>query len=123
MRAEAVVVSVLVDDLEPCLAFYRDTLGLRATYRQGDYCELDGRIALCSRSAHREAFPGTEPPPDGTNAVVIVRVDDVDGWVAALRERGITVLREPQDYPWGERIAFVRDPAGNPVALYTKAGG
>lgn len=67
--------------------------------------------------------PGTEPPPGGTNALVIVRVGDVDGWVAALRERGITVLRKPQDYPWCERIAFVRDPAGNPVALYTKTGG
>jgi len=27
------------------------------------------------------------------------------------------VLREPEDMPWGERIAAVADPDGNPVAL------
>lgn len=123
MQARAVLVCALVDEIEPCLAFYRDALGLPVTFREGDYCELDGRIALCSRAAHREAFPGAEPPPGGANAVVIVRVDDVDGWVGALRARGVRVLQEPRDYPWGERFAFVADPAGNPVALYAKARG
>lgn len=123
MRAQAVLVCALVDDIDPCLAFYRDALGLEVTFREGDYCELDGRIALCSRAAHRKAFPGAEPPRGGANAVVIVRVDDVDGWIGALRARGVPVLQEPRDYPWGERFAFVADPAGNPVALYAKVGG
>jgi len=123
VQARALLICALVDDLEPCLSFYRDILGLEITFQEGDYCELDGRIALCSRAAHRTAFPGTEPLPRGTNAVVIVRVDDVDAWVSAMRARGVRVLQEPQDYPWGERFAFVADPAGNPVALYTKAGG
>lgn len=123
MRARAALVCALVDDIEPCRAFYRDTLGLEVTFREGDYCELDGRIALCSRAAQRAAFPGAEPPPGGAHAVVIVRVDDVDGWVGALRARGVHVLREPRDYPWGERVAFVADPAGNPVARYAKAEG
>jgi len=123
VQAEAVLVCALVDEIEPCLAFYRDVLGLGVTFREGDYCELGGRIALCSRAAHRAAFPGAEPTPGGSNVVVIVRVDDVDRWVAALRARGAPVLQEPRDYPWGERFAFVADPAGNPVALYARAGG
>ena len=30
---------------------------------------------------------------------------------------GATVFRKPQDMPWGERVAWVADPEGNPVAL------
>jgi lactoylglutathione lyase len=43
-----------------------------------------------------------------------VYVDDVDAMV-----EGLTVLREPEDMPWGERVAYVTDPDGNPVALCT----
>jgi lactoylglutathione lyase len=31
------------------------------------------------------------------------------------------VLRDPADMPWGERIATVADPDGNPVALANQA--
>ncbi|MFD6216230.1 VOC family protein, partial [Nocardia salmonicida] len=34
-----------------------------------------------------------------------------------LEETGIQILRSPIDMPWGERIAYVSDPDGNPVAL------
>jgi lactoylglutathione lyase len=34
-----------------------------------------------------------------------------------MRADGVTVLREPTDMPWGERVAYVTDPDGNPVAL------
>jgi lactoylglutathione lyase len=48
-------------------------------------------------------------------------VDDVDASVAELRDAGVTVLREPADMPWGERIGYVADPEGNPVALAAQA--
>jgi lactoylglutathione lyase len=41
--------------------------------------------------------------------------------VAALRAEGVTVLGDPADMPWGERIAAVADPDGNPVALANQA--
>jgi lactoylglutathione lyase len=46
-----------------------------------------------------------------------VYVDDVDAMLASLA--GVPVLREPADMPWGERIATITDPDGNPVALCT----
>lgn len=48
---------------------------------------------------------------------MFVYVDDVDATVTALRAEGSPVLREPADMPWGERVAYVADPGGNPVAL------
>jgi lactoylglutathione lyase len=44
-------------------------------------------------------------------------VDDLDGLVLQLGDAGVVVLREPEVMPWGERIAAVADPDGNPVAL------
>lgn len=48
---------------------------------------------------------------------MFVYVDELDGLVETLREAGTTVLREPEAMPWGERVAYVADPDGNPVAL------
>lgn len=60
--------------------------------------------------------PGTEPRFE-----LFVYVDDVDAATDELRRAGAPVLREPADMPWGERLAYVADPDGNPVAL--AAGG
>ncbi|WFE26123.1 VOC family protein [Solwaraspora sp. WMMD791] len=52
---------------------------------------------------------------------MFVFVDAVDELVDELRARGVPVLREPADTPWGERVAQVGDPDGNPVALAAPA--
>jgi lactoylglutathione lyase len=39
--------------------------------------------------------------------------------VPELRAHGATVLGEPIDMPWGERVAFAADPEGNVVSLAT----
>lgn len=41
-----------------------------------------------------------------------VYVDDVDSTLDALRSSGASVVAEPEDQPWGERVARVRDPDG-----------
>jgi len=60
---------------------------------------------------HYDLEPGERPRFE-----MFVYADDVDGTVEMLRARGIRVLREPADMPWGERVAYVTDPEGNPVA-------
>jgi lactoylglutathione lyase len=61
---------------------------------------------------------GVEPGL-GPRHELFVYVDDVDSAVSELRVRGASVLREPADMPWGERVAFVTDPEGNVVSLAT----
>jgi catechol 2,3-dioxygenase-like lactoylglutathione lyase family enzyme len=46
-----------------------------------------------------------------------VYVDDVDAAFADLRDAGATVVAEPVDMRWDERVAKVRDPDGNLVYL------
>jgi lactoylglutathione lyase len=54
---------------------------------------------------------------DGPRFELFVYVDDVDDAIDSMRAAGIPVLREPENMPWGERVAFVADPEGNPVTL------
>lgn len=53
----------------------------------------------------------------GPRFEMYVYVADLDGMVRRLSEAGVPILREPEDMPWGERIATLADPEGNPVAL------
>jgi lactoylglutathione lyase len=56
-------------------------------------------------------------PGSGPRFEMYVYVDDLDATIAELVKADVTVLRGTEDMPWGERIATVVDPEGNPVAL------
>jgi lactoylglutathione lyase len=59
---------------------------------------------------------GVEPGP-GPRHELFVYVNDVDAAVAAIPAAGGSVLKEPADMPWGERVGYVSDPEGNLVSL------
>ncbi len=58
---------------------------------------------------------------EGMRFEMFVYVDDVDAAVRLMRDDGAKVLREPATMPWGERVAYVADPDGNPVGLAAAA--
>ena len=58
---------------------------------------------------------------DGLRFELFVYVDDVDETIRKLRDSSVAILREPEDMPWGERVAYVADPDGNPVTLAASA--
>lgn len=59
---------------------------------------------------------GTLPTPGGWNRFEI-EVDDLDGLVLRLRERGCRFRNEIVDGVGGRQI-IVEDPSGNPVELF-----
>ena len=56
-------------------------------------------------------------PGSGPRFEMYVYVDDLEAMLAQLIDANVMVLCEAEDMPWGERIATVADPEGNPVAL------
>ena len=56
-------------------------------------------------------------PGNGPRFEMFVYVADVDQLVPQLETEGVRILRPPADMPWGDRIATVADPDGNPIAL------
>ena len=75
----------------------------------------EAELAVVSAQWPRDQLglePGRQPRFE-----LFVYVDDVDTVVDELRGDGVVVLREAEDMPWGERVGYVADPDGNPVAL------
>jgi lactoylglutathione lyase len=56
---------------------------------------------------------------DDPRIVLWVYVDDVDATVEKVRAAGAKITREPEDMPWGERVADVEDPDGYTVMVAT----
>jgi lactoylglutathione lyase len=77
---------------------------------------LDGSsgIALSGPGTSLHGLPIT---PGARGFEPCVYTDDVDAAASDLRGRGYEVLLDPVDQPWGERMAYVADPDGNPVMI------
>jgi lactoylglutathione lyase len=114
-------------DVETTAAFY-ESLGFRRHFQlppegPAEYVGLkagDSEMAVVA-----EAWPSDHyglPRGPGPSFEMFVYVDDADATVADLARRGAPVIHPPADMPWGERVGFVRDPDGNPVAIATSSG-
>lgn len=55
----------------------------------------------------------------GSRMLLSIEVDDVDAMLDRVREAGGTTGQPPTDMAWGQRVAHVSDPDGNPVNLTT----
>jgi lactoylglutathione lyase len=102
---------VSVPDLRAAQRFY-EQLGFVETYR----FPTDGEPAFVSLERGGAAL-GLGGGSDAPGWSYWIYVDDVDATVDAMRRSGAEVVDEPRDEPWGERVARVRDPAGNDVHL------
>jgi lactoylglutathione lyase len=114
---------IVTPDLARLLGFYRDVLEGTVRFQfppEGtpQYVGLDvGESHLGIGEDPSAAAGGT-----GQRLSLWVYADDCDAAVARLRAGGATVLEEPADQPWGERIARVQDPDGNVVIIGSPPG-
>lgn len=114
---------VYVRDVRRALDFYAGLLDYEEQYRfpaEGD----PGFVSLKRDEAELGVVDAAWPRDtmglelgDGPRFELFVYVDDVDQALDGARAAGAPVLLEPQDMPWGERMACVADPDGNPVTL------
>jgi lactoylglutathione lyase len=110
-------------DVESVAAFYA-ALGFEEQMRMPSPDGSAGYIGLRRDTAELAITTEDSPrmlaglePGEGPRHELFVYVADVDRTVSELRTAGTPVLRGPADMPWGERLAFVRDPEGNVVSL------
>jgi uncharacterized glyoxalase superfamily protein PhnB len=110
-------------NLSRALAFYRDLLGGAVTY---EFAGPDGSpayVGLAVGSSHLGigADPSVADTPLPRPIALWIYVGDCDDTVATLRRGGVPVTAEPEDQPWGERVARVLDPDGNEVVIGSRA--
>jgi PhnB protein len=61
-------------------------------------------------------------PRDPVRAFLYLYVDDVDATYQRALKAGAVSLEEPQDVPYGDRRAMVKDPCGNDWQIATHKG-
>ena len=110
-------------DVRSSAEFY-ERLGFARQYQFPPDCDEPGYVGMgrdesdlgiVHESSPRELVGLTMG--DGPRFELFVYVDDVDETINSMREAAVTILREPEDMSWGERVAYIADPDGNPVTL------
>ena len=106
---------LVVDDMNAAVAFYRDGLGLRLKFQDGQrWSEFDAgngtAIALSSRD---------ESGVEASGPVVVFQASDAAELAASLVARGATILARRDMGDHGYLIA-IRDPSGSTFQLFEK---
>ncbi|TGG92473.1 VOC family protein [Natronospirillum operosum] len=114
-----------VEDVRHTLAFYEAAFGLkrRFLHESGDFGELDtGTTALAFSTRKLLAELGKNPSApiaDSPCFEIAFVTEDVPAALKKAVAAGATLVQEPEDMPWGQTTAYVRDPDGFLVELCT----
>jgi lactoylglutathione lyase len=110
---------LIVEDLDKCMKFYRDAIGLEVVVSDDvSYAfRMENQdFALVKVSAIADMV-GEAPllhHKGGNHQVLLCAdVDDVDAAYQTLTDRGVKFLKPPKSQAWGWRTAYFADPEGN----------
>ncbi|WP_327426014.1 VOC family protein [Streptomyces sp. NBC_01236] len=107
---------IVTADLDVLLGFYTKLFGAEEIFRvpaEGPAFYLGLRIGDTDLGLVAKADPGT-----GASRILLsIGVDDVDETLGRVEALGGSVRSGPNDMPWGQRVAHIQDPDGNPVNL------
>lgn len=117
--------SIFVNDMAESIAFYTEALGLTLLGGPHHYPgNADMAFVGADWNAYIELVYDLEAHAPYTlgNRVehLAIEIDspDLTGFVAGLRAKGVTIVREPKRSPSGKRaIAFIEDPNGIAIEL------
>lgn len=117
---------LLVSNFKACFRFYRDVMGLQATFgnEDGTYADFkvgETGIALFDKSEMAQAVGKADKPIQADiqdSVCLIFGMDDVDKTYHRMVEKGGNCVALPTDHPdWGIRTVHFRDPEGNLIEL------
>ena len=120
-------VIVYVRDPASSVDFYERAFGLkrRFVHESGEFAELDTgttRLSFATLELGDANVGGVVPgDPAGrpANFELALVTDDVEGAVVRAREAGPPSSRTPVVKPWGQTVAYVRDPDGTLIEVCT----
>ena len=110
----AVIPRIAVDDPKSLVEFLRDVFGAEGEYNSTRPSEvwIDKSLIMVGSTIERAAMP----------TFLYVYVKDADAAYQRAVELGADSLEEPQDTPYGDRRAMIRDQWGNKWQIATHSG-
>lgn len=109
-------VALFVEDLDACLHFYVDLLGMRVEWQPDadNYYLTSGNDNL---ALHRSGKPAESGQRLDHIGFIIRSPAEVDGWHAHLVAHGVKILQPPRTHRDGARSFYCADPVGNMVQI------
>lgn len=98
-------------DLKKAIRFYQQ-LGFTLIVDSPHYARFE-----CP-DGHATFSLSLESKPLSNGAVIYFEHEDLDQWVADLKEKGVAFDQEPTDQSYLWREAILHDPSGNKIKLY-----
>jgi lactoylglutathione lyase len=118
-----------VPDVTAAIEFYEKAFGLERALLAEDasFGELNTgqtKLAFASEQLADSNFDGgfRRPGDQPFNVEVALVFDDPETAFARAVENGASALAEPKRKPWGQVVAYVRDPFGTLVELASPTG-
>ena len=109
-------------DVSRSLTFWRDLMGGAVAFEWPGPDGAPAYVGIDIGTSHLGIGFATDGSPASPGAVSLwVYTDDCDALVERLRTAGATITAEPEDQPWGERVARALDPDGNEVIVGQRA--
>ncbi|MEV6195725.1 VOC family protein [Streptomyces sp. NPDC051920] len=108
---------ILTADQDVLLGFYKKLFDAEEIFRvpaEGPPFYLGLRIGDTDLGLVTKENPGTAEAP---RILLSIGVDDVDETLGRVTALGGSVSGAAKDMPWGQRVAHIKDPDGNPVNL------
>jgi len=114
-------VVVFARDMAAMRRFYGEVMGF-PVYRDVGPAWIEYRVGgtLLTLTERGLVFDDPATPKGALSLQLAFRVTraEVDACATALKARGIALIDEPKDQPWGHRTLFFRDPDGNVLEIY-----
>lgn len=108
-------ICLLVEDHDRSLRFYRDTLGLEVNSQDTKYTDFklgESLFAIFEKSEATLMFSASHMKSGG-GAVIAFPVENVEKSCEELKNKGIEIFEGPKQMPWGQTVAYFKDPDGN----------
>lgn len=112
---------LMTDDLPRLARFYRDAFDAVRTYGFPDPDDETRDVYVTLRLGRSVLAIGRRLDIGGedTRSALWLYVDDIDEAARRAHAAGASIVAPPQEMPWAERVAQIRDPDGFLVYLGT----
>lgn len=124
-------VIVYVGDVAQALNFYESAFGMTRAllHESGQFGQLNTGTTALAFTSHElgatavpERYTPLDPASPPVGMEITLLTEEVDAAYERAVAAGATPMSEPHDEPWGQRVAYVRDPFGTLVGIATPVG-
>jgi catechol 2,3-dioxygenase-like lactoylglutathione lyase family enzyme len=114
MPISSVIAQLRTTNLEESIRFYTQAIGLTLEFQYEDFY---AGIRAGTQVFHLKLVDAKDPSikfvDDGDHFHLYFGTDDIAALAAALKQRGVRLVRDVHDTPWGTKELVIKDNQGH----------